>query len=100
VSTFEQLTFDQATASQGGRIELVYDDHTFADDAAPTGTGRELKYDGQVYARVLFPTQQGDNLQYLKPDGTPLTTQEIAGVSTLLGAVQVTNFFWVNLAFP
>ena len=100
VSTIEQLTFDQATASQGGRLELHYDGHKFSDDAAPSGLGRELKFDGELYARVVVSNQQGDGLQYLKPDGTSLTTQEIVDLNDLLNGVVATNFFWINLAWP
>lgn len=100
VSAHEQLTFDQVTASQGGRLDLMYDGHTFSDQAAATGMGRDLEFDGELYARVLFSDNLGSDLQYLKPDGTSLTPQEIADLSALLEPVVVANFFWINAVWP
>jgi hypothetical protein len=100
VSAREQLTFDQVTAAQGGRLDLTYDGHTFSDVAAATGMGRDLEFDGDLYARVLFTDNAGDDLQYLKPDGTSLSQQEIADLNALLEPVVVANFFWINLAWP
>ena len=98
VSASEQLSFDQQTASQGGSLALAYDGHTFSDQSV--GNGTELKFDGGVYARVLFPSNPNEQTRYLRPDGTPLTTTEIADVNALLNRVVVANFFWVNLAWP
>jgi len=100
VSAREQLTFDQVTASQNGRLDLTYDGHTFSDEAAATGMGRDLRFDGDLYARVVFPDNLGSDLRYLKPDGTSLTQQEIADLNALLEPVVVANFFWINVAWP
>jgi hypothetical protein len=98
VSAFEQLTFDQATASQSGKLELNYSNHKLTDESVPTGA--EVKYDGSLYARVLFPTTPQDTTSYLRADGTALSQQEIVDLNTLLDRVVVANFFWINLAFP
>ena len=98
VSAAEQLVYDQPTASQSGNLALLYDGHTFSDQSVANGA--ELKYDGSLYARVLFPTNPQDQLRYLRPDGNPLTTDEITNVNGLLERVTVANFFWINLAWP
>lgn len=101
VGTFEQLTFDQAAGSQGGRLEVRYENHAFTDDAAPSGSARELRFDGDLYARVLF-THAADvtRVEYIKADGTSLTQKEITDVNALIDRVMVADFFWINLAFP
>jgi hypothetical protein len=98
VSEVEQLTSDQATASQGGRLALMYDGHTFSDESV--GNGTELKFDGSLYARVLFPSTPQDVTRYLRPDGSPLPTTEVTNLNALLERVLVANFFWINLAWP
>jgi hypothetical protein len=100
VSAREQLTFDQVTASQGGRLDLTYDGHTFSDEAAASGSGRDLRFDGDLYARVIFANAPADELQYLRPDGTSLTQQEIEDLNALLEPVVVANFFWIYVAWP
>ena len=98
VSATEQLISDQPTASQRGSLALAYDGHTFSDESV--GNGTELKFDGGLYARVLFPTNPNEQTRYLRPDGTPLPTTEIANVDALLLRVVAANFFWVSLAWP
>jgi hypothetical protein len=98
VSAFEQLIYDQATASQTGRLELTYSDHKLTDQSVPSGA--EINYDGSLYARVLFPTTPQDPTRYLRADGTTLSQQEITDLNVLLDRVVVANFFWINLAFP
>jgi hypothetical protein len=98
VSASEQLIYDQPTASQSGSLALSYDGHTFSDQSVANGT--ELEYDGSLYARVLFPTNPQEQLRYLRPDGSPLTADEITNVNGLLERVTVANFFWINLAWP
>jgi hypothetical protein len=98
VSAVEQLTSDQATASQSGRLELDYEGHRFT--AESVATGSELKFDGSLYARVIFPLTTNDQTQYLRPDGTRLSDQEVADVNALLNRAVVANFFWINLAWP
>lgn len=97
-SAYEQLTYDEATASQTGKLELSYEGHTFTDESA--GAGTEIKFDGGLYARVLFPRTIDDATQYLKPDGTPLSQQEVADLNALLDRVVVADFFWISLAWP
>ena len=94
----EQLTFDQSTAAQGGKLELDYDGHTLTDENV--GTGLELKYDGSLYSKVVFPTASGQTTQYLKPDGSALADHEIADLTALLNRVVSTNFFWIELVWP
>jgi hypothetical protein len=98
VSAVEQLVYDQPTSSQSGNLALSYDGHTFLDQSVANGT--ELRYDGSLYARVLFPTNPQDQLRYLRPDGSPLTADEITNLNGLLERVTVANFFWINLAWP
>jgi hypothetical protein len=98
VRVVEQLTFDQATATQGGKLELRYDGHRFSDENV--GSGIELRFDDGLYARVIFPTTAPDTPQYLRPDGTPLPAKEILDLNALLLRAVSTNFFWINLAFP
>jgi len=98
VSATEQLIYDQPTASQSGNLALSYDGHTFSD--VSVGNGTELRFDGSLYARVLFPTNSEEQTRYLRPDGSSLTSDEIANVSALLERVVVANFFWINLAWP
>jgi len=98
VSSVEQLTFDQANATQTGALELRYDGHRFTDQSVSAGT--ELTFDGLLYARVFFPTSPDMAPRYLKPDGTPLTAPEIANLTALLDRAQVASFFWENLAYP
>ena len=98
LSASEQLISDQATASQGGSLALVYDGHTFSDQSV--GNGTELRFDGSLYARVLFPTNPQEQTRYVRPDGTSLPADDVANVSALLERVVVANFFWINLAWP
>lgn len=98
VSATEQLIYDQPTASQGGALALSYDGHRFSDQSV--GNGTELTFDGNLYARVLFPTNPQEQTRYLRPDGSALSSEEIANVSGLLERVTVANFFWINLAWP
>lgn len=98
VSAFEQLTYDQATASQSGRLELTYSNHKLTDQSVPNGA--EINYDGSLYARVLFPTTPQDPTRYLRADGTMLNQREIVDLNVLLDRVVVANFFWINLSFP
>src|SRR5205085_10909276 len=58
VSAVEQLTSDQATASESGRLELNYDGHHFTDESVTAGA--DLKFDGSLYAHVLFPATLND----------------------------------------
>ena len=98
VSATEQLIYDQPTASQSGGLALSYDGHTFSDQSV--GNGTELKFDGSLYARVLFASNPQEQTRYLRPDGSALSSEEIANVSGLLERVTVANFFWINLAWP
>jgi hypothetical protein len=98
ISAREQLVFDQATATESGRLELSYDGHTLTDESVATGA--EVRFDGGLYARIVFPRTVDVEPQYLKPDGTPLTRQEIADLNALLERVIVADFFWISLAFP
>ncbi|MFL5614119.1 MAG: hypothetical protein ACJ796_10710 [Gemmatimonadaceae bacterium] len=98
VSTMEHLVYDQPTASQSGHLELDYDGHRLTDETVSTGA--DIKFDGNLYAHVLFSTGVSDQTRYLHPDGTSLSSQEIASVNALLDRVVVTNFFWINLAYP
>lgn len=98
VSSAEQLTFDQANATQSGALELRYDGHRFSDKSVSVGT--EVEFDGLLYARVLFPTTPETAPRYLKADGTPLSAGEIAALNALLNRVQVASFFWDDLAYP
>jgi hypothetical protein len=98
VSAAERLISDQATGSQGGRLALAYDGHTFSD--VSVGNGTELEFDGKLYARVLFPTNPQEQTRYVRPDGSPLPPDEIANVAALLERAVVANFFWINLAWP
>jgi len=98
VSASEQLTSDQATASQGGRLTLSYEGHTLSDESARSGA--EVKFDGNLYAQVIFPATINDPTQYLRPDGTPLAQQEIVDLNTLIDRAVVANFFWIALAWP
>lgn len=98
LSVAEELIFDQPTASQSGSLALSYDGHTFSD--ASVANGAELRYDGSLYARALFPTNPQEQTQYLRPDGSSLTAEEITNVNALLLRVVAANFFWVNLAWP
>jgi len=97
VSAIEQLTYDQASASSSGRLELSYEGHKLTDESVATGA--EVKFDGGLYARVIFPTTN-DQTQYLKPDGTSLSQQEIADLNAVLERTVVANFFWIALAWP
>lgn len=97
-SAVEQLTYDQATASEGGRLELSYEGHKLTDESVSAGS--EVKFDGNLYASVLFAPTVNDQTRYLKPDGTPLSQQEIADLNAVLVRAVVANFFWINLAFP
>lgn len=97
VHAFEQLVYDQETASESGRSELRYDGHTLTDESDATGS--EVKFDGALYARVLF-AQPGEQTRFLRPDGTPLPPAEIHALEDLLLRVGVSHFFWQNLAFP
>jgi len=98
VSASEQLTSDQATASQGGRLTLSYEGHTLSDESARSGA--EVKFDGNLYAQMIFPATINDPTQYLRPDGTPLAQQEIVDLNTLIDRAVVANFFWIALAWP
>lgn len=98
VSANEQLTSDQATATQGGRLTLSYEGHTLTDQTARSGA--EVTFDGNVYAQVIFPATINDPTQYLRPDGTPLPQQEIADLNALIDRAVVANFFWIALAYP
>jgi hypothetical protein len=62
--------------------------------------GADIKFDGNLYAHVLFSTGVSDQTRYLHPDGTSLSSQEIASVNALLDRVVVANFLWSNLAYP
>lgn len=97
-SAVEQITSDQATASQSGRLELSYEGHKLTDESVSSGA--EVKFDGNLYARVLFAATVDDQTQYLKPDGTPLSQQEVADLNAVLERAIVANFFWISLAFP
>lgn len=98
VSVSEQLTYDQATVSQTGKLELAYEGHTLTDESVATGA--RVRFDGQLYANVVFPPAGPGEVQYLKPDGTPLAQQEIIGLNALLERVAVATFVWISLAFP
>ena len=98
VTSVEQLTYDQATASSSGKLQLTYDGHELTDQSVP-GTGAEVRFDGDVYARIVFPTPSGQT-QYVRPDGTSLSSKEIADLNALLYRVVAANFVWINLAFP
>ena len=97
VSAIEQLTSDQASDSQGGRLELSYEGHKLTDESVATGA--EVKFDGGLYARVVFPTID-DQTRYLRADGTSLSQQEIADLNAVLYRTVVANFFWIALAWP
>ena len=94
ISSREQLVLDQATAAEGATLEVSYGGHTFT--AESVGPGAELRFDGQPYASVLPASGSGD-VQYLKPDGTPLTAQEVTDLNTLLERVTLAHFFWIDL---
>jgi hypothetical protein len=98
IHAFEQLVYDQATASETGRSELRYDGHTLTDESVATGS--EVRFDGALYARVLFAQPGGEETRFLRPDGTPLPPAEIHALEDLLLRVGVSHFFWQNLAFP
>ena len=98
VSAIEQLTSDQATATQGGRLELSYEGHKLSDESVASGA--EVKFDGSLYARVIFPPTIDDQTQYLRADGTSLSQQEIADLNAVLYRTVVANFFWIALAWP
>lgn len=98
VSAIEQLIYDQPTASQSGHLELDYDGHRLTDETVSTGA--DIKFDGNLYAHVLFSAGVSDQTLYVRPDGTSLTSQEIASVNALLNRAVVANFFWINLAYP
>jgi hypothetical protein len=98
VSAIEQLTYDQGTATQGGRLELSYEGHKLTDESVAAGA--EVKFDGSLYARVIFPPTIDDQTQYLRPDGTSLSQQEIVDLNALLERTIVANFFWIALAWP
>ena len=95
ISSREQLVLDQATASEGGTLELSYGGHMFTEESV--GPGAELRFDGQRYASVV-PASQGGAVQYLKPDGTSLTAQEVTDLNTLFERVILAHFFWIDLA--
>lgn len=97
VSAIEQLTYDQVSASQGGRLELSYEGHKLTDESVASGA--EVKFDGGLYARVVFPTTD-DQTHYLRADGTSLSQQEIADLNAVLYRTVVANFFWIALAWP
>jgi len=98
VSAVEQLTSDQATGSQGGRLELSYEGHKLTDESVAAGA--EVTFDGGLYARVIFPPTVDAQTQYLRADGTSLSQQEIADLNALLERTIVANFFWIALAYP
>lgn len=98
VHAFEQLVYDQQTASETGRSELRYDGHILTDESVATGS--EVKFDGALYARVLFAGSSGEETRFLKPDGSPLPSSEVHALEDLLLRVGVSHFFWQNLAFP
>jgi hypothetical protein len=96
----EQLTSDQATATEGGALELRYDGHRFSDVASASGQGRDLQFDGALYATIVFPRTPDEETRYVKPDGSSLSTQEVGNLNTLLERVIVADFFWINVAWP
>jgi hypothetical protein len=98
VSAIEHLTSDQGTATQGGRLELSYEGHKLSDESVSSGA--DVKFDGSLYARVIFPATTDDQTQYLRPDGTSLSQQEIADLNAVLERAVVANFFWIALAWP
>ncbi|HKW49300.1 MAG TPA: hypothetical protein VJN70_17730 [Gemmatimonadaceae bacterium] len=97
-SATEHVISDQATASESGQLQLSYENHTLTGQSNETGT--EITFDGNVYARILFPQSVGDGTRYVKPDGTPLSQQEVNDLLALLDRVVGANFMWVSLAFP
>jgi len=98
VTTVEQLTSDQASGSQSGKLEVRYDGHTFSDESVASGA--EVKVDGSLYARVLFPAAPETQTRYVRPDGTALSAQEVVDLNALLERVIVALFIWIGLAFP
>ncbi|MEO8621564.1 MAG: hypothetical protein ABI625_10895 [bacterium] len=97
IRAVERLTFDQATAAQGEKLELNYDGHTLTDENV--GNGLEVKYDGALYSNVVFATG-GQATKYLKPDGSTLADHEVVDLNALLNRVVSTNFFWIELVWP
>lgn len=98
VSTVETLTSDQATASQSGKLDLLYDGHKLTDESVASGA--EVRFDEMLYARILSPRTLTDQTQYLRPDGSALPQQEVVDLNALLERAVVANFFWVSLAWP
>jgi hypothetical protein len=98
VSANEQLTSDQATAEEGGKLTISYEGHTFTDQSARSGA--EVRFDGDLYAKVLFPASPNDPTRYLRADGTALSPQEITDLNALIDRAVVANFFFIALAWP
>jgi hypothetical protein len=98
VSANEQLTSDQATSEEGGKLTISYDGHTFTDQSARSGA--EVRFDGNLYAQVFFPVSPNDPTRYLRADGTALSPQEITDLNALIDRAVVANFFWIALAWP
>lgn len=93
----EQLASDQVTGRQSGTLDLRYDGHVFSDQS--TQSGFDLTVDGSLYARILSPVD-GDATRYVRSDGTPLPTPEVAALNALLNRVVSATFFWIGLAYP
>jgi hypothetical protein len=101
VSATELLTYNQAAATQGGRLQLAYEGHTLTlDSQAASVSTAEVSYDGNLYARIVAAATPQEQTRFLKPDGTPLATQDAADLNNLLLRVVSSNFFWINLSFP
>lgn len=94
----ERLTFDQATASQGGNVGLTYGGHTLLVEVVDSGNN--VTFDGTLYARIIVSKTLGETTRYLKPDGTPLAQKEIDDLNALIEGVVVAHFFWIDLAWP
>ena len=98
VRAHEQLVFDQTSPSEEDRLELTYDGHTLTD--VPVAPGSEVKFDGQLYVRILPTDPPSFTVRYLRPDGSSLSTREIADLDALLIRVTATQFLWQDLAWP
>ena len=97
LSATAQITEDEQTDAVGGRFEVTFDGHKFANEAGSSSSERKLEFDGALYARIVASPGQDD--QFLKPDGTSLPQAEVADVLTLFQRVLTADFLWIDLVF-